>query len=68
MNKGYSSRGRAIASGIAAAAVTTVLLSTLVESFHPEQLQQLEEKSAPDQVAALDKRRRQPDKVIRRHV
>jgi hypothetical protein len=56
MNNGYSSRGRTIASGIAAAAVTTILLSTLVESFEPAKLQQLEEKSAPEQVAAVDKR------------
>ena len=39
MNNGYSSRGRTIASGIAAAAVTAILLSTLVESFEPAQLQ-----------------------------
>ena len=58
MNKGYSSRGRTIASGIAAAAVTAVLLSSLVESFNPADLQKLEEKSAPEQVAAVDKRRR----------
>ena len=68
MNKGYSTRGRTIASGLAAAAVTAVLLSSLVESFHPADLQKLEEKSAPEQVAALDKRRSQPDRVIRRHV
>ncbi len=68
MNNGYSSRGRTIASGIAAVAVTTILLSTLVESFEPAQLQRLEEKSAPEQVAAVDKRRRQLDRAIRRHV
>ncbi len=66
MNKGYSSRGRAIASGIAAAAVTTILLSSLVESFHPAQLQQLEEKSAAEQVAVLEKGRRHVQRVIRR--
>ena len=68
MNKGYSSRGRTIASGIAAAAVTAVLLSSLVESFNPADLQKLEEKSAPDQVAAVDKRLRALDRTIRRHV
>jgi hypothetical protein len=68
MNKGYSSRGRTIASGIAAAAVTAVLLSSLVESFHPADLQKLEAKSAPDQVAAVDKRRRALDRAISRHV
>ncbi len=68
MNKGYSSRGRTIASGIAAAAVTAVLLSSLVESFNPADLQKLEEKSAPEQVAAVDKRRRALDRAIRRHV
>ena len=68
MNKGYSSRGRTIASGIAAAAVTAVLLSSLVESFNPADLQKLEEKSAPEQVAAVDKRRRALDRAIRRNV
>ncbi len=68
MNKGYSTRGRTIASGIAAAAVTAVLLSSLVESFNPADLQKLEEKSAPEQVAALDKRHGQPDRSIGRHV
>jgi hypothetical protein len=68
MNKGYSTRGRTIASGVAAAAVTAILLSTLVESFHPAQLLQLEEKSAPEQVAAVDKRRRALDRAISRHV
>ena len=57
MNKGYSSRGRTIASGVAAAAVTAILLSSLVESFNPSDLQKLEEQSAPEQVAAIDKRR-----------
>jgi len=67
MNKGYSSRGRTIASGIAAAAVTAVLLSSLVESFNPAQLQQFEEKSAPDKIAAFDVRRHiRPYKTIRR--
>ncbi len=54
MDKGYSSRGRTIAAGIAAAAVTAVLLAGLVESFHPADLQQIEEESVPAQVAALD--------------
>lgn len=67
MNKGYSSRGRTIASGIAAAAVTALLLSSLVESFEPAQLQRLEEKSASEQIAATDVRRRvRPDRAIRR--
>lgn len=68
MDKGYSSRGRTIASAIAAAAVTAVLLSSLVESFHPADLQKLEERSAPEQVAAIDKRHRSLDRAIRRHV
>jgi hypothetical protein len=68
MNKGYSTRGRTIASGVAAAAVTAILLSTLVESFNPADLQKLEEKSAPEQVAAVDKRIRALDRAIRRNV
>ncbi len=67
MNKGYTSRGRSVVAGIAAAAVTAVLLSSLVESFDPAQLQKLEEQSAPDQIAAFDvRRRRQPDSASRR--
>lgn len=67
MNKGYSSRSRAIVSGIAALAVTTALVSSLVESFDPAQLLRIEEKSASEQIAATDVRRRaRPDKTIRR--
>ncbi len=38
MNTGLHSRSRSFVSGLAAAAVTTVLVSSLVESFEPAQL------------------------------
>ncbi|HEX9708115.1 MAG TPA: hypothetical protein VGA24_10805 [Steroidobacteraceae bacterium] len=60
MNNAYSTRSRTWVSALAAVAVTTALVSSLVESFDPEQLIRIEEKSAPAQIAVLDTR----DKAI----
>jgi hypothetical protein len=56
MNNAYSTRSRTWVSALAAVAVTTALVSSLVESFDPEQLIRIEEKSALAQIAVLDNR------------
>jgi len=57
MNTGLHSRNRSFASGLAAAAVTTVLVSSLVESFEPAQLLRFDEESGAAQVATVEARR-----------
>ncbi len=57
MNTTYTSRSRRFASGIAAIAITTVLVSALVESFDPVQLQRLQQDSGPTQIAAVESRK-----------
>ena len=44
-------RGRTVVSGLLAAAITTVLVSSLVESFDPVQLLRIENETAPAQIA-----------------
>jgi hypothetical protein len=64
MNYGISRRSRSIAAA-AAITVTAMLVASLVESFDPAQLQQIEARRATEQAAAtLAWRggfRRQPD-------
>lgn len=62
MNTDLTPRARTFVSGLAAAAVTTVLVSSLVESFQPELLLRFDEGSAPQQVAY--DRRREGDSVV----
>lgn len=57
MNTGLHSRSRSFASGLAAAAVTTVLVSSLVESFEPAQLLRFDEETAAAQIATVDVRK-----------
>lgn len=57
MNTGLHSRSRSFASGLAAAAVTTVLASSLVASFEPAQLLRFNDETAAAQVAATSARR-----------
>lgn len=57
MNTSYTSRSRRFASAIAAAAITTVLVSSLVESFDPMQLLRLQEDTGSTQIAAVDSRK-----------
>jgi len=57
MNTDFSPRTRTFVSGLAAAAVTTVLVSSLIESFDPVQLLRLEDGSAAEQVARAELRR-----------
>lgn len=57
MKNVISPRSRTVVSGLLAAAVTTVLVSSLVESFDPVQLLRLEEQTAPGQIAAVDARK-----------
>lgn len=57
MNTGLHSRSRSFASGLAAAAVTTVLVSSLVESFEPSQLLRFDEQAAATQIATTDARK-----------
>ena len=45
------------ASGLAAAAVTTVLVSSLVESFEPAQLLRFDEETAAAQIATVHVRK-----------
>ena len=51
-------RSHSIAAALAAAVVTTVLVSSLVESFEPAQLYQFARKADPELAVALA--RRQP--------
>lgn len=57
MNTGLHSRSRSFVSGLAAAAVTTVLVSSLVESFEPAQLLRFDEQTAATQIATADARK-----------
>lgn len=49
-------RNHSIAAALAATFVTTVLVSSLVESFEPGRLLQIEGDTAPETVIALDRR------------
>jgi len=49
-------RSHSIAAALAATFVTTVLVSSLVESFDPAQLLRIESASARETVIALDRR------------
>ena len=49
-------RSHSIAAALAATFVTTVLVSSLVESFEPARLLQIEGESAPEAVIALERR------------
>ncbi len=49
-------RSHSIAAALAATLVTTVLVSSLVESFEPAQLLRIEGEGASDTVIALDRR------------
>lgn len=57
MNIDLTPRARSFVSGLAAAAVTTVLVSSLVESFDPALLLRFDDGSAPQQIASADKRK-----------
>jgi hypothetical protein len=57
MNTGLHSRSRSFATGLAAAAVTTVLVSSLVESFEPAQLLRFDEEAAATQIATVNVRK-----------
>jgi len=57
MNTGLHSRSRSFATGLAAAAVTTVLVSSLVESFEPAQLLRFDEETAATQIATVNVRK-----------
>lgn len=57
MNIDLTPRTRTFVSGLAAAAVTTVLVSSLVEAFDPALLLRFDENSAPQQIASVDKRK-----------
>ena len=49
-------RSHSTAAALAATFVTTVLVSSLVESFEPARLLQFERNSSGDQVVALERR------------
>jgi hypothetical protein len=49
-------RSHSIAAALAATFVTTVLVSSLVQSFEPARLLRIEGGSAPEAVIALDRR------------
>jgi hypothetical protein len=49
-------RSHSTAAALAATIVTTVLVASLVESFGPARLLQIERKSNADQVIALERR------------
>ncbi len=49
-------RSHSTAAALAATIVTTVLVGSLVESFEPARLLQLERNSSADQVIALERR------------
>ncbi|HEU5467836.1 MAG TPA: hypothetical protein VFU77_00895 [Steroidobacteraceae bacterium] len=55
-------RSHSIAAAVAAALVTTVLVSSLVESFEPAQLLRIEGQSAGEPTIALE-RRPAPDRA-----
>ena len=57
MNIDLTPRARTFVSGLAAAAITTVLVSSLVEAFDPAVLLQFDRNSAPQQIASLEKRK-----------
>jgi hypothetical protein len=57
MNTYRSMSGRNFVSGLAAAAITTVLASALVESFDPVQLQRIEDQAASAPIATAEVRR-----------
>ena len=57
MNIDLTPRTRTFVSGLAAAAVTTVLVSSLVEAFDPAVLLQFDKGSAPQQIASVEKRK-----------
>ncbi len=57
MKTGSYSNNRSFVSALAAAAITTVLVSALVESFEPAQLLRFNEDSATAQIAAADARK-----------
>lgn len=56
MNTGNSTRGRSVISGALALVVTTLLTSSLVGSFDPAQLKQVES-AAQDRPAIVEARR-----------
>jgi len=56
MNTGNSTRGRTVLSGGLALVVTTLLTSSLVGSFDPAQLEQIEG-AAQDRTAIVEARR-----------
>ena len=56
MNTGNSTRGRSVISGALALVVTTLLTSSLVGSFDPAQLKQVEG-AAQDRPAIVEARR-----------
>ena len=56
MNTGNTTRGRAVISGALALVVTTLLTSSLVGSFDPAQLEQVEA-AAQDRAAIVEARR-----------
>lgn len=57
MNTKLHTRNRSFAAGLAAAVVTTVLVSSLVGSFEPAQLLRLNDETAGAQIATVDARR-----------
>ncbi len=57
MNTNLHSRSRSFVAGLAALAITTAVVSSLVESFDPVQLQRIEQDSAIDRTAYLDTRK-----------
>jgi hypothetical protein len=57
MNTRNTNRSHSFIAGVAALAITTVLMSALVESFDPVQLLRTEAASAPAPIAAVDARR-----------
>lgn len=57
MNTKLHSRNRSFAAGLAAAAVTTVLVSSLVGAFEPAQLLRINDEAAGAQIATVDARR-----------
>jgi len=66
MYNAYRTRSRSFLAAIAAVAVTAALASSLVESFDPAQLIQLEKKSTPAQVVAASFRSKALPKAIRK--
>lgn len=56
MNTNGSMSGRNFVSGLAAAAITTVLASALVESFDPVQLQRIDDRAASPATTAEARR------------